>query len=145
MSAYIVEKEHINAMLMAALSVRQPTTWRHNEQRYELTQDILDKVGQMLLDENVASVQHRYPSDTILQLPGKINAEWLLPFRYSPITSRVPTKVEAIKLVHCYKYQSCEHPGWKTSEAKAFCESLEGNLVREIPGYDEAPWGWEKE
>jgi hypothetical protein len=49
--------------------------------------------------------------------------------------------VSLIKQVHNYAYQSCEAPGWDSSWAKAFCEQLEGVLIRNLPGYDAAPWG----
>lgn len=144
MSAFIVGKEHINAILLAGLSVRcKPFTWYYNEEKRQLTSDNADEIGQMLLDENAASVAHRYPNDSLSQLPGKINSEWLLPFTYHPIVNKMPTTIEAIKLIICLAYQSCEHPDWKTSKAKAFCQALKEILVRQLPGYDEAPWEWE--
>ncbi len=143
MSAFVVGKEHINAMLIAAVSVRYGMSWVHNGEYHKLSHDMLDRVGQMLLDENVASVLYRYEDCTIAKLPGKTNAEWLIPFAYSPIVRRVPTALEAIKLVSCYTYQSCEHPGWETSEAKAFCDALVANLICQLPGYSEASWQWE--
>jgi len=48
--------------------------------------------------------------------------------------------VELIKALHCYEYQSCEHPGWRTSQAHSFCRALERRLIGELPGYDDAPW-----
>jgi hypothetical protein len=144
MSAFVVGKEHINAMLLAALSTRYDLSWEHDGQYRKLTSDMLNEVGQMLLDENVTSVRYRYEDNedtTIANLPDKTNAEWLIPFKYSP-PSKGPTTIEAIKLVNCYTYQSCEHPGWKTSEARTFCRALVANLICQLPGYDEAPWEW---
>jgi hypothetical protein len=77
-SAFIVAKEHINAILLAGLSVRyKPFTWYYNEKQRQLISDNADEIGQMLLDENVASVAYRYPDDSLSQLPGRTNSEWL--------------------------------------------------------------------
>jgi len=50
--------------------------------------------------------------------------------------------VYALKAVCCYRYQSCEHPGWKGSEASRFCDALERVAVELLPGFSEAPWEW---
>jgi hypothetical protein len=142
MSAFIVNKEHINAILMASLRIRYgPLTWYH-EGPHTFTLDMADEIGQMLLDENIASVRYRYEDSPLTELPGRTNAEWLFAFSYSPFAHRVPTPVEAIKLINCYTYQSCEHPQWKSSPAKSFCQALLDSLICQVPGYDEAPWEW---
>jgi len=142
MSAFVVSKEHINAMILAGLAVRYiPLGWYHNGEHHQLTSHNADEIGQMLLDENVASVAYRYQDDSLSQLPGKTNAEWLLPFEWHPFAKK-PTALEAIKLVNCYEYQACEHPEWEQSEAKAFCKALRDNLIPQLPGYDKAPWEW---
>jgi len=48
--------------------------------------------------------------------------------------------VITLSLISCYEYQSCEHPEWRTSEARAICEALRKLAIRNLPGYDEAPW-----
>jgi hypothetical protein len=45
-----------------------------------------------------------------------------------------------LKAISCYEYQSCEHPGWRKSEAHAFCEALRDMAIGCLPGYDDAPW-----
>jgi hypothetical protein len=143
MSAFVVNKEHINAMIHAGLARRyRPMTWYHEGVRHELTNETANIVGQMLLDECVKSVCYRYGDSEMTDLPGRINAEWLIPFEYR-FTYKRPTPVEALKLIDCYEYQSCEHPEWEGSLAQAFCRSLRGNTIDRLPGYDEAPWEWE--
>lgn len=143
MSAFIVGKEHINAMITAGLSVRyKPLRWFHDGKWHELTFDTADQVGQMLLDENVKSVSYLYSEDDITNLPGKTDAEWLIPFKYHPIAGDQMPALWAIKITGCYEYQSCEHPEWKDSEAKAFCEALKEAKLCSIDGYDDAPWEW---
>lgn len=43
------------------------------------------------------------------------------------------------------EYQSCEHPGWRESEAARFCDALRSHLIARLPGMDEAPWEWTAE
>jgi len=144
MSAFVVGKEHINAMVTAGLRVNyRPLSWYHNTRSHQLTDETADAVGQMLLDENVRSVGYRYEGDSITDLPGKINAEWLIPFKYQP-TIDCPTGIETIKITRCYEYQSCEHQEWEQSEAKAFCKALIASQYGRLPGYEEAPWEWER-
>jgi hypothetical protein len=50
--------------------------------------------------------------------------------------------IECCKALDCYEYQSCEHPGWSASGARAFCERLRSSLVGAMAGYGDAPWEW---
>ena len=61
------------------------------------------------------------------------------PYRWTEMRGPVDL-VTAIKAVHCYAYQSCEHPTWPGSSAEAFCRALEHHLVTMLPGYGAAPW-----
>jgi len=145
MSAFVVEKSHINAMLhsafQAGLKYRGNFSWYFEKEHKELTTDNADEIGQMLLDENIKSVGHRYEDSEITDLPGRADADYILPFVYKPFT-RSPKPVEALKITGCYEYQSCEHPEWEASEAKAFCDALQHRLIDMLPGYEEAPWDW---
>jgi hypothetical protein len=58
---------------------------------------------------------------------------------------KLPDAIQALKLIACYEYQSCEHPEWPKSDAKDFCDSLTRALVRVVPGYDAAPWEWNEQ
>ncbi len=142
MSAFVVSKSHINAMIHAGLAVQyRPLTWYHNGKAHILSNDTSNAVGQMLLDECVKSVCHRYDDSKITNLPGPTNAEWLIPFEYH-FTYKRPTPIQALKLISCYEYQSCEHPEWKESEAHAFCETLRHCTIERLTGYEDATWEW---
>ena len=102
-----------------------------------------DMLGQMLMSENLASIHYRYP-DTISQpegTPGPVAQYWTEPYAFASPGYRL-TAVEALSALACYEYQSCEHPGWRTSEAFRFCDALRQALIHHLPGMNEAPWGW---
>jgi hypothetical protein len=93
----------------------------------------------MLWLENYKSVSYRY--DTTNDLPGPVDFTLadLDDYIFEPPAQRL-TAVEMFKLIDCYEYQACEHPGWATSDAKAYCERLRRDLIGKLPGYAEAAW-----
>lgn len=119
--------------------------WWHNGKSHHLSPlDYVeaDRVMAMLKAENAASLRARYPEDA--------GESWDLDMvpRFPAALAFVdePKPVEVVACIHCYEYQSCEHgDGWRESEAHAFCRALEGSILRELPGYDKAPWGWTEE
>lgn len=135
MSAYIVTKAHIDALIRLALIHKV----RHGSIDPTLGGD---EAGTILISECFASVEHHYPDDKPEELPGPTDCYWMKPYSYSPLGDRIPTSIEGLKLVSCYEYQSCEHPGWEASDAHRFCEALRDTLIGALPGYEEAPWEW---
>jgi len=148
MSAFIVDKSHINAMIQGAMSVsaRYHSThrWYYDGEWRELTPENANQVGQMLLDENIKSVSTRYPDSPLTDLPGGADSEYIIPFEWH-IMGRIPKPIELIKITNCYAYQTCEHDEWEGSGAKVFCDSLIDSTIGVLPGYDEAPWEWREE
>jgi hypothetical protein len=88
-------------------------------------------LGQMLMDENDKSINYRYAGDA--------NANTYV----DELVGRLPTPVEGLKILACYSYQSCEHPAWESSGSYEFIQRLRSVLIRALPGYDNAPWGWD--
>jgi len=159
MSAFVVSKSHIDAMVNAGLSVMPrrggPLSWYAKDPRKlniqelqgnyrQLTNDVADTVGQMLVDECIKSVSYRYQDDDLTNLPGPNNAYWVIPYKHG-FQYQLPSAVETLKLIDCYIYQSCEHPEFYESEAYHFCEALRHAMINLLPGYEVAPWGWEGE
>ena len=152
MSAYVVGKAHIDALIRTALD--GPTDaafgWRQYGFRWvvpdegerfgyrstELTAHNASEVGQMLLDENVVSVGYRYSDSLDAGLPGPIDTAYRSPYTYTP--GRRLTIAETFKAIDGLSYQSCEHPGWRDSEANAMLDSFRKQLASHLPGYDEA-------
>lgn len=159
MSAFVVSKDHIDAMVALAIkpgnirftwyaSDPDGVEWTGDHEAYardlqaihrEGRLDRAHEIGRMLAFENAASVLYRYPDhDNSEYVP-----DWTTDgsYRY-PGNTRRPSPVEGLKIISCFEYQSCEHPGWKDSEARRFCEALRHELINRLPGYDEAPWEW---
>jgi len=155
MSAYIVGREHVDALVATAIfgpegtgttlpapvahywyCVNDPDTGdRLNEQD-------ADRIGVELWTENLRSIHHRYP-DTLEggEYPGPLDFTPSQAHEYVfPVTTRPLTAVEAIKAAHCLDYQSCEHDGWEASWSCRFLNALVGALTTHVPGYDEAAW-----
>ena len=168
MSAFVVSKEHIDAMLSCRTHSTFGISWMHEGEYHRLEEgaDTLDRVGRMLWAENVASVEHRYSPPgreaiygegfesgpdfnlpgkyTVEQIPGSEDTielpEWLTEYSYS--RTRLPSPVEGLSITACFEYQSCEHEGWESSEARAFCEALRSACIYALPGYADAAWEW---
>lgn len=118
MSAFVVPDEHVNALADAVV--------RLDVRLGDVPKNRTD-VGRLLMAQNVKSVNYRYEEETAEGSGYK----YLSPKRrYSP--------VELLKAIDCYEYQSCEDPGWETSEAYAICQNLRKALCSRLNGYDVA-------
>ncbi len=145
MSAYVVDREHIRYLVDAGLAY--DVYWYHGGEPHRLgsqqssrPSDDPARVGKMLWDENIASVSHRYPDDSWGEWPGPIGENYIYG-RHVPYVRLRFDPVEVIKAAHCLDYQSCEHPGWRESEARAYVEGLIHKATQLLEGYDAAEWG----
>jgi hypothetical protein len=112
MSAFYVGAEHVNAMLciIRAMSVTHALDT-------EFTDAEMTAIGKLLLAENIKSLKRRYPDDWFTMIPEDLNK---FQFHYEPaIVANLKTEDFRMLFV-CYRYQSCEHPGWETSYAARF-------------------------
>ena len=141
MSAFVLGKEHIAAMVRGAWASRD-FSWYDGAAWHTLDYQTALGVGRMLLDANVRSVAYRYPDERIEDLPGPLSHEWTEPFMDWYPTRRCPSPVSLLKLISCYEYQSCEVPGFEQSEAYRFCQALRASAIGRLPGYEEGPWEW---
>lgn len=152
MSAYVVDRVQIDVLMLAAQQFgrQHSITWKGDEENdsemaeltvggwapncRQVTGD-LSPVGRMLWRENVRSVQYRY-EDTIETgiLPGPADFSELDTMTYTAPGGIGPAldPVKVLVALRSYEYQSCEHPGWETSEAHAFCGALRFVLIEAI-------------
>jgi hypothetical protein len=145
MSAWVVEREHIDVLIAFGLSKpSEKPYWRRESYAEpfgsvvgyaELRHDTADEVGGMLWQENVASVCARYEDDTADDYAEVFDYAYRDP-------GCVMTPGEALKAIGCLEYQSCEHDGWADSEAKRCLDALEARAVGMLY---EGPWGWDKD
>ncbi|APW64322.1 hypothetical protein [Paludisphaera borealis] len=117
MSAFICNDSHVTALAVYAA--------RNRILGY---QDAL-AIGQMLHAENVASVNFRYQEATT---PDFRLCEWAA---FHPFS-----RVQMVKAASCLDYQSCEHPGWKASDACKLLAAIIAGEGHGMPGYEEAQW-----
>lgn len=148
MSAFVVDTDHIDAMVTAGLTGRGPygpMRWYVGQAGpYTLDESTADRVGAMLLAECIKSVSARYPDDGPGELPGPVPNPEVQAYRFRQVQDSALTPVVALKLIDCYEYQSCEHDGWTASEAHAFCAALRHAVIGRLPGYDAGPWGYQR-
>lgn len=124
MSAWIVSKGHIDAIVQLAIVEQQIGPSEANA------------VGAMLWAENHASVNYRYNEDTPVPDYAFRGVE-------APLDDWI-----MLKQLECYDYQSCEHPQWAASAGRALVGKLEDRLLRRLginprgsESYVAAPWG----
>lgn len=137
MSCYMMDRDDIRTLVEASLSpaitgVGNQSSWYfkdatgHGRRVCMRSGDYEEaaRVGQMLWDENMASVKHRYPDCAADDLPGPIGET----FEYGEHQIRAfqsPRPWTVFDLCGTYAYQACEHPEWEQSEACAFVTSLQ--------------------
>jgi hypothetical protein len=131
MSAFLVSKKHIQAMVYAGMKGHLiPAT------------DLL-ATGRMLWEENLRSVAARYSEESRAKSGWTEEAVRLseedFPLVLLPEVAGLPV-VALIKACDCYNYQSCEHEGWQQSAARAFSYNLRDWLCHSLPGYKDAQW-----
>jgi hypothetical protein len=139
MSAFIVGTDHIGYLVSAAVEagIRQSgfgICWDGERVEWHNA----DSVGAALLRENIASVSFRYQDHGTGNLPGPIPNPVPEDYTYQPFVKVDAAQV--LKAVDCLEYQSCEHPAWKDSEARRFCDVLRRRYSAMMPGYDEVLW-----
>lgn len=144
MSAFFVGTDHINAMLSFIEHHRcshVPFPIAGNETFVDATEKNLTAIGRALMAENIASLRYRYPNDWQGMVDVDVNE-----YRYEHdchfISYTRNIALVVIKMVSCYEYQSCEHPGWPASWAHGFCIWLTHYAVTRLDGFENAP-GWE--
>lgn len=141
MSAFLVSKKHIDFLVSAAY------LWGRTNLRQYLPRELAEKdltasdVGRLLWRENLLSVAHRYDGVAgFEETPGAIEKS-IATYRHAIDLNAPSQALKVIKAIQCLEYQSCEHDGWEPSAAHHFCRALLSEAIRNLPGYDAAPWG----
>ena len=147
MSAYIVDRETIQYLVQSGLEAAfqhhqgHKMRWYHDGESHWLDDRNASDVGQMLWDENIASVAYRYSDSRHEGLPGPANESGYVYFHEDTTVGYIWKPAQILKATDCYEYQSCEHPGWWSSSAKAFIDVLRKLAWTRVAGYEDAQWG----
>ena len=126
MSAFTVTNTHINALVRYASRKKLSVPYGHTSVRLNVSEHE-QEVAQLLLDENIKSVNYRYSEKE----SGFIEYD-----RGAPIL----TAIQAIKAAQCLRYQSCEHPTYEGSIAELLVEAIISDAIPRLDGYNEAQW-----
>lgn len=158
MSAWIVSKEHIDLIVSEGIRLEARLVSVGDDGALEvdrLTSLNANTVGRVLWGECQRSVAYRYPRDRDGQWPGPagLTLAEIEGYTWTPTTLRLGMDRETQRLVglinaiECYEYQSCEHPGWASSEAKRWVESIYRLAVARLTRRLEPnlPWGIDAE
>lgn len=126
MSAYIVSTDTIDLIVTAIGALQGEAKSSHLG---------LQEIGQILLDENVRSVNFRYDERTKNE-----------PYTFLPVDlAMIPDwRVVAYKALRCWQYQACETDDFKSTTAYSIAEAAMGLLgvTDKHQAYEDAPWGW---
>lgn len=138
MSAFLCSARHISQIVHAA--DRQAPLGRCASHRLMRTTDNRlwtdhEFTFYTLLNTNVMSLRARYP--------GHPHDEEAIDHIFQSQPERDLSLVALLKLIQCYRYQSCEHQGWDGSPAEEWTRHLSAHLIRIMPCYEEAEWSLE--
>src|SRR5580692_11408341 len=129
MSAWVVSRLHIDYIVAAAIAAKK------------IRRTEADAIGRMLWQECLASVTYRYPNDKDGKRPGPNDFRDRMVDEYTYSKTPVLAAGALKKTLGCYRYQSCEHPGWVASKAHNLIESLL-ETVSHAEDDELTPWGW---
>ena len=126
MSAFIVTDTHINALVRYASRHKITVAYGNPTMRLNVSAHE-QEVAELLLEENVKSVNYRYRDNEVMTITYD---------RGAPILSAI----EAIKAAQCLRYQSCEHSDFEESIAFKLIEAIISDAIPRLEGYESASW-----
>lgn len=140
MSAYIVSHNHINEIMNSIVENRSfvqiadsfciPYPYSRRFHDIEDNLEIINEIGQELVNENCRSVNYRYKRD---DTPYKYNFS-LIPF------AKKLKPIAVIKLIDCLEYQSCETKDYYKTDAFLILYHTRRAITQKFTGYDKAEW-----
>lgn len=124
MSAFTLGTDHIDLLVTVAMKIPG-----FNE-KYINIPKTADLLGQELLNECYRSVNYRYESHN--------DPETVPEYHWTPVAELQQENLSALLLlqvlnaVHCYSYQSCEHPDWTDSKSFWVSEAIENWVEKKL-------------
>lgn len=144
MSAFILEDDTIDLLTTAGLMGigidSRLGVYHQGEWHYFSRGEGEDVVGSILKTANYESVNYRYQEQTPCE-PYKYNGNGIAPYLGGVV---IPWG-QVLQSVRCYEYQSCEHPEWEQSLAKAICRAITHKVCQRIASEADSEWVWTRE
>ena len=141
MSAYIVDHDHIDALLDYAIQQQVRYVVRETNSIVEIDAKNATEIGRILLTENERSVRARYPACDVKELPGTIGEDAAnYKFKRWPLRSPLQA-LTILKACDGFDYQACETDDYEQSLAANIIRAIRGFAIRRLPGYSDSP-GW---
>ena len=136
MSANILNKRHIDALVTAALAYApsRQISWFFNGEVKKITRQTASEVGQILIDENYRSINYRYQENR------KADRYTFEPFEATRDNPICLDAAQVFSALDCYEYQSSETPDFYESEAYEICRAIRKAEGTKLKGYEEAAW-----
>lgn len=135
MSAFVVDQEHIDELISAAIDLEMRTRLATDRGYRQVNHEDGSDFGRMLWAENVRSVIHRYRLSGTEEAAEYEAAVEAYGFNWRPVPPG-----RAAKRLACFEYQACECEDWEESLAHDFGSQMARALIIKLPGYAEAPW-----
>lgn len=156
MSAFICMPEHFKVLAIFAVARANygrprvdPVYLKYRHAALVEAEKYLDDEARLasyyadvLYQENIRSVRHRYPSDTWDSLPGPCVKPLRLIVDSSDFLDqrlRV-SSINILSMLNCLDYQSCEPEDWTSTTAHALLQAIKYAAIRVLPGYGDAVW-----
>lgn len=149
MSAYICNPEHFG-ILAAFAAINDCVIYDWKPARgYGPASRIANAqaAAKGLAKENIRSVAHRYGDGELpgpCLTPAEIEEAAAIYAVHFVVNPQRLTPVQVFKLVQSLDYQSCETDDWMMTLAKRQLEWIVSELVRQMPGYDDADWSFDQ-
>jgi hypothetical protein len=142
-SAFILDDDHIDLLVTAGLmgvglDAKLRVYVDGGLVEFNRHEDA-DHLGLVLKTANYESVNYRYKE-----------SEQVTPYKYvgNGITNYIGGEIipwgQVLQAIRCYEYQSCEHPTWEGSLAKAVCDAITHKVCARISSECDAEWVWSR-
>ena len=130
MSSFLCTPEHL-AQLAGVLG-----DWRSANQ---------PALAEILARENWRSVACRYGENSVST--SRTLGEYVAETIEATSTGRDATlkTIDLLKMANCYEYQACENDDYAGTTAAKTIEHIRGDLVRQLPEYEDAVYAYQKE
>jgi hypothetical protein len=119
MSSYIVDKEHIEQIVLYVYKLKgiDSLNYYHNKERLQF--DFLGDVALELSKANCEGVNYRYDDNN-------------KPYNFNNLSIndlKVKNPLQVIQLIRCLEYQSCDNPNYENSLANTILKTITDHIV----------------